>query len=58
MCEGCGTCHDRDYNASVNLEHAARSSWEAKNACGEEGSGLKILSNETILYEAGMKHEV
>lgn len=30
---GCGVEHDRDYNASVNLEHVATSSMETINAC-------------------------
>jgi putative transposase len=28
VCEGCGTRHDRDFNASINLEHVAASSTE------------------------------
>lgn len=42
-CAGCDARHDRDFNASVNLEHVAASLSETQNACGEESSGLGLL---------------
>jgi putative transposase len=38
---GCGVEHDRDFNASVNLEHVAASSMETINAC-EVGLPLAV----------------
>jgi putative transposase len=64
VCLDCGCVHDRDHNASVNLENwgvnalIAVSSTEMSNACGEEGSGPSFDSGETDLDEAGIRHEI
>jgi len=56
-CLGCGAVHDRDFNASKNLEHLAVSFTERLiNACGETGAGPSLGMGETGLVEAGTEH--
>ena len=54
-CMECGVIHDRDFNASMNLEYIAVSSTEMKNACGEASSGVIARLRETGFVEAGKR---
>jgi putative transposase len=40
-CSFCGTIHDRDMNASINLKGLAGSSPERINACGAANAAMK-----------------
>jgi transposase len=46
ICDGCGVVHDRDGNASLNLNNfAARS---AVTACGAVSSGLGLATRQKL----------
>jgi hypothetical protein len=51
----CGVIHDRDFNASKNLEYVAVSSTETQNVCGEVSSGVTAMPRETGFVEAGKR---
>jgi putative transposase len=40
-CSFCGTVHDRDVNASINLQKLAGSSLERINACGAANAAMR-----------------
>jgi len=59
ICDNCGTRHDRDLNAAINLKRYAESS--PVSACGEffaSALDLQCRPEASSLCEAGTKHQI
>jgi len=59
ICENCGTRHDRDLNAAINLKLYAESS--PVSACGEFFASVSVSlcdPKASSLCEAGTKHQI
>jgi putative transposase len=55
-CDGCGTLHDRDFNASMNLKTLAGGCPESLNACG--GDVRLGLAEQTSVNQEGIIGQV